>query len=901
MSKFTIGQRWISEAEPELGLGILNKLTDKTVSIIFSASGVERNYGIKTCPIKRVLFSEGDEILIDEGEKLIVDKVTEQDGLAFYLSGERIISELDLSDLMSFNKPEDKLFNGLCDPHEHFQLRYETIKYKNEYSALDVKGLLGPRVSLIPHQLYVAKEVFNRPIPRVLLADEVGLGKTIEAAMIIHQMLITKRAQRILIVVPDSLVFQWFIELHRKFALSFTVVNQETELIAGTNPFLDSENVIVSLGLLRGAEKARELLDQADFDMLVVDEAHHLKWTQEKSSVEYDLVEGLASRINGVLLLTATPEQLGLEGHFSRLKLLDPDRFFSYIDFVKEHEGFEHFASIVRKIESDTELDVEERELLASVDIDANKDKEEIITDLLDRHGTGRIYIRNTRERMREVFDFFPKRILNEAIIDLDNKTDNLDVNIFRSKAFWLLEKLEDLKGDKALLICKSKAKVLALEKFIRENAVSTNTAVFHSDLTLMARDRQAAYFAEPQGAQILLCTEIGSEGRNFEFASNLILFDLPSNPDYLEQRIGRLDRIGQKRDIQIHVPLVENSSEHLLFRWYQEGFNAFTDSAKCGGTLFRKYKESVEDIENVDIEELISSTQKEYKLVTKELEEGRDVLIEKNSYKESVAFKIRSEIREIDNSRELRNYLDSVFHHLGVDSDDINEDTLFLIPTDNMLLPHFPELDKEGKTYTFNRLMALEREEFGFLTWDHPMVQGISDLIISEGLGSYSVAKRRESKGNKIFFEFFFVFETVHNQELESSKYFPPKIIRVLLDNKGEDFSSKWDKSFLDSKVNGASKEDIVKVSKFPKAGISKIITSANNIASNIALSEKENFKENLIQSISTDVARLTYLKTINSAVKDEELQWLEMKRDELLLILEQSSVRLDSFRVIL
>lgn len=901
MKKFTIGQRWISEAEPELGLGILNKLTDKTVSIIFSASGVERNYGIKTCPIKRVLFTEGDEIIIEEGEKLIVDKVTEEDGLAFYLCGERIISELDLSDLMSFNKPEDKLFNGLCDPHEHFQLRYETIKFKNEYSSLDVKGLLGPRVSLIPHQLYVAKEVFNRPIPRVLLADEVGLGKTIEAAMIIHQMLITKRAQRILIVVPDSLVFQWFIELHRKFALSFTVINQETELLEGSNPFLESENIIVSLGLLRGAEKARELLDRADFDMLVVDEAHHLKWTQQNASLEYNLVENLAARIHGVLLLTATPEQLGLEGHFSRLRILDPDRFFSYNDFVKEHESFEHFAGIVRKIEASTDLDAEDQELLQSVGVDSTKPKEEIITDLLDRHGTGRIYIRNTRERMREVFDFFPKRILNEAIIDLDEKTDNLDVNIFRSKAFWLLEKLEDLKGEKALLICKSKAKVLALEKFIRENAASTNTAVFHSDLTLMARDRQAAYFAEPSGAQILLCTEIGSEGRNFEFASNLILFDLPSNPDYLEQRIGRLDRIGQKRDIQIHVPLVENSSEHLLFRWYQEGFNAFTDSAKCGGILFRKFKEEVDNIENIDIDELISKTKDEYILVMRELEEGRDVLIEKNSYKESTALKIRSEIREIDNSRELRDYLDSVFHHLGVDSDDINEDTLFLRPTDNMLLPHFPELDKDGKTYTFNRLMALEREEFGFLTWDHPMVQGVSDLIISESIGAYSVAKRRESKGSKIFFEFFYVFEAVHNQELESGKYFPPKVIRVLLDNKGEDYSDKWDKKFLDSKVVSGTKEDVVKVSKFPKAGVTKILSTANSIASSRADTEKEIFKDNLIKSISSDVARLEYLKTINSSVKDEELQWLEMKRNELLMILDQCSVRLDSFRVIL
>ncbi|OUR96623.1 hypothetical protein A9Q84_09770 [Halobacteriovorax marinus] len=901
MRKFKIGQRWISEAEPELGLGVLNNLSDKIISIVFSASGIERNYGVKTCPLKRVLFSEGDEIIIEGGERLIVDKVAEEEDLVFYLCGERIVSEIDLSDLMTFNKPEDKLFNGLFDPHDHFQLRHETLVHRNDYSCLNVKGLLGPRVSLIPHQLYVAKEVFNRPMPRVLLADEVGLGKTIEAGMIIHQLLVTKRANRVIIMVPDSLIFQWFIELHRKFALSFKVINQETRLEEGSNPFLENENILVSIGLLKGAEKARELLDLADFDMLVVDEAHHLKWSQTEVSTEYSIVEKIAAKTRGVLLLTATPEQLGLEGHFSRLKILDPDRFYSYESFIKEHESFEHFAAIVKKIEAKKDLDVDDREMLEMIKIDPSQNGEEIISDLLDRHGTGRIYIRNTRERMKEVFDFFPKRILFEDIIELDAKTDDYNINIFRSKAFWLLEKLQKLNGDKVLLICKSKAKVLALEKFIRENAVNVSTAVFHSDLTLMARDRQAAFFAEESGAQILLCTEIGSEGRNFEFASNLILFDLPSNPDYLEQRIGRLDRIGQKRDICIHLPLVDKSPEHFLFRWYHEGFKAFSESAKCGGILFRKFKDRVEAIDENSIDELIEETKKEYDLVSKELEEGRDVLIEKNSYKEEMALSIRSEIRKIDESRELRNYLDMVFHHLGVDSDDINHDTLFLIPTDNMLLPHFPGLTREGKTFTFNRLMALEREEFGFLTWDHPLVQGISDLIISEGLGSVTVAKRKESKSTKVFFECFYVLEAVHNQELESMKYFPPTIVRVLLDNKGEDFSAKWDKNLLDSKVEAASKEMCHKVSNFPKAGVVKVLAKASDLAKTNATTIKEEFKSNLLASLAKEEERLNYLKEINPSVKDEEINWIKMKRTELLEILSQCELRLDSFRVIL
>ena len=901
MRKFTLGQRWISEAEPELGLGVINDLTDKTVCVLFSASAVERNYGIKTCPLKRVLFTAGDEILVGEGEKLHVDKVTEESGLAYYLCGETIISELDLSDLMTFNKPEDKLFSGLVSPLEHFKLRYDTLIHRNDYSCLNVKGLLGPRVSLIPHQLYVAKEVYNRPMPRVLLADEVGLGKTIEAGMIIHQLLTSKRANRILIIVPDSLVFQWFLELHRKISLSFTVINQETRLEEGTNPFIENETMIVSTGLLRGAEKARELIDAADFDMIVVDEAHHLHWSEKESSTEYDVVESLANRTPGLLLLTATPEQLGLEGHFSRLRLLDSDRFYSYENFIKEHEGFEHYAAIVKKLEKNIDLDVNDKKMLKSIEIDSTLDKETIVAQLLDRHGTGRIYIRNTREKMKEVFDFFPQRILREDIISLDKKTDNYDVNIFRSKAFWLLEELLKLNSNKALLICKSKSKVLALEKFIRENSANVSTAVFHSDLSLMARDRQAAFFADPEGAQILLCTEIGSEGRNFEFASHLILFDLPSNPDYLEQRIGRLDRIGQKRDIQIHVPLVDQSPEHFLFKWYNEGFSAFTHAAKCGGTLYRKFVDRVEALSADTIDDLILDTKKEYEVVLKELEDGRDILIEKNSYKESEALALREEIRAIDKSHELRDYLDMVFDHLGVHSDDIGEDTLFVEPTDNMLLPHFPGLPKDGKSFTFNRLIALEREEFGFLTWDHPLVQGISDLILSEGLGSVSVAQRKKSKSSKAFFECFFVLETVHNQELESLKYFPPTIIRILLDSSGEDFSQKWDKTLLDSKIETASRDVIEKVTNFPKEGVLKVLAKALEFASSQSSIIKDGFQTNMTTNLGAQEERLTYLKKINPSVRDEEIEWVRMQRKELTSLLEKAELRLDSFRVIL
>src|SRR5439155_5719448 len=138
-----------------------------------------------------------------------------------------------------------------------------------------------------------------------------------------------------------------------------------------------------------------------------------------------------------------------------------------------------------------------------------------------------------------------------------------------------LLQKLEP---EKVLLICRTVEKVEAIDEALRRHT-SIKTGIFHEGLTLLQRDRNAAWFGEPEGARLLLCSEIGSEGRNFQFAHHLVLFDVPLNPGLLEQRIGRLDRIGQTETIRIHVPYVESSSEACIVGWYHRGLDAFETS----------------------------------------------------------------------------------------------------------------------------------------------------------------------------------------------------------------------------------------------------------------------------------------------------------------------------------
>jgi ATP-dependent helicase HepA len=269
-----------------------------------------------------------------------------------------------------------------------------------------------------------------------LLADEVGLGKTIEAGMIIHQQVLAGRAERILIVVPETLQHQWLVEMMRRFNLHFSIFDEERCIEAfaeAENPFDTQQYVLCSLDFLRKSRKRFEQALEGEWDLLVVDEAHHLEWSQDKPSREYQVVEGLAERTAGVLLLTATPEQLGRESHFARLRLLDPDRFYDYEAFVEEEEQYAPVADAITSLFSGEKLPDEAKnqitELLSEQDveplfriIESDSDEEakasarqELIDNLMDRHGTGRVLFRNTRAAIKG----FPKRNVHLMPMDI--------------------------------------------------------------------------------------------------------------------------------------------------------------------------------------------------------------------------------------------------------------------------------------------------------------------------------------------------------------------------------------------------------------------------------------------------------------------------------------------------
>ena len=205
------GQRWISNTEPELGLGIVFEVANRRAVLNFPAADDRRTYALDNAPLIRVQYRAGERVRGEDGTEMIVTAVKPIDGCSLYLGinaeGQELsLHEIDLDSFVQFSRPLDRLFTGQLDGAGRFRLRALTLAHHHQQQVSPAFGLLGPRVQLLPHQFYIGDEVARRHAPRVLLADEVGLGKTIEAGLILHQQWLSGRVNRALVVVPDNLV-----------------------------------------------------------------------------------------------------------------------------------------------------------------------------------------------------------------------------------------------------------------------------------------------------------------------------------------------------------------------------------------------------------------------------------------------------------------------------------------------------------------------------------------------------------------------------------------------------------------------------------------------------------------------------------------------------------------------
>jgi len=916
MMSFAIGQRWISETENSLGLGMITDLDFRSVTLHFPATDETRIYAVAQAPLTRIVLNKGEQLHHQAGWQGEVLDVQEMNGLLFYLvknaQGEDVIvNEKELSPIISFSQAKDRLFSSQIDRSEHFALRYQTLLHQQAQFQSPLRGLRGNRAGLIPHQLHIAQEVGNRVNPRVLLADEVGLGKTIEAGMILQNQLFTEKVQRVLIIVPETLQHQWLVEMLRRFNLHFSLFDEERcEDFAeqAINPFSTESLIICALDWLKAHPNRVQQAIEAEFDCLIVDEAHHLAWSENAPSAAYLLVEQLANAIPSVLLLTATPEQLGLESHFARLRLLDHERFYDYQAFLKEQENYQPVADAVQSLLSEKPLSAVEKnhisDLLNEQDVESlfkalacHNDEEkqaarqELIQNLIDRHGTSRILFRNTRQGVKG----FPHRVYHQVTIDATEGDE---------KIHWLIDFLKSHRNEKILVICKTAQTAIQLEQILREKE-AIRSAVFHERMSIIERDRAAAYFADTDnGAQVLLSSSIGSEGRNFQFACHLVLFDLPENPDLLEQCIGRLDRIGQTRDVQIYVPCLSGSAQQDLARWYHEGLNAFEQTCPIGMALFEQYETllKVRSENKADFEQLILQTQKQAKALRLALEKGRDRLLELNSNGGEKAQRLAAEIAQTDNSPQLVDFALNLFDIIGVEQDDLGENSIIITPTGTMLVPDFPGLKEEGVTVTFDRQLALAREELEFLTWDHPMIRQGIDLIASGDIGKASMALlvNKQLPAGTLLVELIYMIESQSPKDLQLNRFLPPTPVRLLLDSKGNNLAGQVNFDTLQNKLKPLSKDIANKMVKMARPNIEQLIKIGDHKMTEIAQAKIQEASRLANQTLSTELNRLIALKAVNKNIRQTEIDVLEKQRELSLEELSKASWRLDSLRVI-
>lgn len=975
MSDFSPGQRWISDGEAELGLGTVLNCDARSVTILFSASQETRTYNTRQAPLTRVMFGSGDRVLSADGWQMIVDDSKESRGLITYIGEDsegnvRELPEAKLADTMQFDQARDRLLTGQVDRNDWFDLRFRTLHHYQRIEQHSALGFSGPRIDLIPHQLYIADEVANRHAPRVLLADEVGLGKTIEAGLILHRLLLNGRVERALILVPDSLTHQWLVELLRRFSLKVSLLDEtQSQAHGSANPFESAQLVLASQGWLFANPHRQEQALASQFDVLIVDEAHHLDWSEDGSGPGYQCVEQLAAAIPGLLLLTATPEQMGIKSHFARLRLLDGERYHDLERFKTEES---HYSEVARAIDALDALpgsadarahvsavadDRDSQALLATLcNPEASSEQQDtaraqLSEALLDRHGTGRVMFRNSRRHVGG----FPERRLNLAPLALpsayrrvvrrlerdDDYLDELlietgmdhpDVLIYPDAAYrelsndplngepwwhidprvnWLLEKLSDdsksgFANDKVLIIAHHRETAEGIAEGLRVLG-GYHAPVFHEDLSLIERDRAAAAFAdEEEGAQVLVCSEIGSEGRNFQFCRHLVMFDMPQHPDQLEQRIGRLDRIGQRHAIELHIPTFEGSPGERLLRWYHEGMDAFSAPHGVGSDLFEAFGDALADalLDDETLEEIIAETRTLFSAKLAEHDAGRNRLLELNACRPARAQQVIDAVRELDEDAALPRYLERALDIFGVDSQEIGQGLMHLKPSQHML-DGLPGLVKgeEGFTATLSRAQALARDDVQRLSWEHPLVREMMERVLEGTMGNSALALLRHDAipGGRLMAELVFRTHCPAPKKLHLNRFLPPTAVRVLLDESGANLTSKISFTGLGKnlqKVNKSLARDLIK-SRHDQ--LRELLTQGEGEAERQLPSIVENAEARMRVQLDAELARLTALAEHNPAVRSMEIDALKNERQALSDAIENTRLRLDSVRVII
>ncbi len=894
---YIISQRWFSNLEPELGLGSITDINQRTITLEFKAVGETRTYSHDNNLI-RAKFHSGETILLKDNQTAVIVNRQKDQHLFSYeieINGhKKIIHEQDLSEFNQLNYVKKRLLNNIFDDMAAFELRYLCNYYSVKAMQSPLYGCQGARVDILPHQLHIIYSLAANHHPRIMLADEVGLGKTIEAGLILRKRMLNYLSQNALIVVPKQLCTQWIIEFQRRFNMALSYFDQERiENIDGENPFATEQLILISHELLLNNEQLQQQCLAIDWDMLIIDEAHHIISSHQQN----DFIPLLAKQSQGLLLLTATPEQQGLQQYFHCLQLIDPLRFNDFNQFQQQQYQYHLIASVIHQImkhekitpeDFDQILTIAKTEELTIYQADPKNyaDPLTLAQYLLNYHGISNYVYRNTRQNVKG----FPEKTLHAEII---NGQDD--------KLAWLVKTIESLGNDKILLICQDIHTAKSLNDTLNEQyRIPCN--VFHEQLSLIQRDRIAAQFSMANSStQLLICSEIGSEGRNFQFCQHLILYDLPENSDLLAQRIGRLDRIGQQHHIHIYVGIIKNSREEIFYKLYHEVFNAFLEYDPSILAVLAEL-DFTQDL--TDILQLAKEKHLHYQAT---IQQAKDQLLEFNLLSNVDVPHLQLIIKQLDNDKNLIPFCHRLLEYYGIEFDMIDDKIAKIHPRDDLKVDYFPGIKEQEQFACFDRKLALLREDLQFLSFEHKIIKEGMELVLNSALGNAVIGElpagtHSTLKSGELLLEAIFLIRLSYPKELQLHQFLPQKPLRILLDHRHNNLAEKISLEKINAEVIDHQQSDTQPILQHFHDDISQLIKIAQAQADGLIAEISHDFTQQIQQQFLQENKHLLKLHSISPTPQlEEKINALKNLTEQRLAFAHHITLALDALRLLI
>lgn len=496
-------------------------------------------------------------------------------------------------DVVFDNEWQDELLKRMTDdgPWANYELFKLALEVENHLSIPEFEGLLAPshlpQLTPLPHQLEVARNVVEEMNGKAILADEVGLGKTIEAGLILKEYMIRGLVKKVLILVPASLVSQWAIELNQKFYIP--AIGQKKSYV------WEQCDVVVSSIDTAKRSPHREIINSLEYDMVIIDEAHKLKNNKTKN---YEFVQNLKKKF--CLLLTATPIQNKVEEIFNLVSLLKPGHLGSESNFTevfraknRKLENDDYLKELVNKVmirnrRGDTGIDWPKRNVESCI-IEFSKEEQDLYDAINELKTDPYVPITNQFSIMtlqreacssREAVYYTVKNMIerkqqenphyqpSQGLLNIFEKIDLVGRNSKAEKVLELIQKV----GDKVIIFTEYRATQMYLQWFLKQNGITS--VPFRGGFKRGKKDWMRELFKNH--VQVLIATEAGGEGINLQFCNHIINYDLPWNPMRLEQRIGRIHRLGQERDVNIYNFATSNTVEEHILKLLYEKINLF-------------------------------------------------------------------------------------------------------------------------------------------------------------------------------------------------------------------------------------------------------------------------------------------------------------------------------------